>query len=51
MYFGAFQQGQSFLSSLTTSLLSLYEDSLFLTSLNEFMYLKPKVKDPPPEGA
>jgi len=47
MYFGAFQQGQSFLTNLITSLLSLYEDSLFLTTVREFMDLEPKVKDPP----
>lgn len=50
MYFGAFQQGQSFLNSLLTSLAGLYEDNLFLKSLYEFLDLKPKVKDPATYG-
>ncbi len=47
MYFGAIQQSQSLLSSLLTGLAGLYEDSLFLTNLNEFLVLKPRVSDPP----
>jgi ATP-binding cassette subfamily B protein len=46
MYFGAFQQGQTFLNSLLTSLAGLYEDNLFLKSLYEFLDLKSKVQDP-----
>ncbi len=46
MYFGALQQGQSFLSSLMNSLTGLYEDNLFLTTLYEFLDLKPTVKEP-----
>ena len=46
MYFGALQQGQSFLSSLLNGLAGLYEDNLFLTTLYEFLDLKPTVKEP-----
>ena len=46
MYFGAFQQGQTYLSSLLSSLAGLYEDGLFLTTLYDFMELEPKVKEP-----
>jgi ATP-binding cassette subfamily B protein len=46
MYFGAFQQGQTFLSSLFTSLTGLYEDSLFLSSLQKFLDLEPNVREP-----
>jgi ATP-binding cassette subfamily B protein len=47
MYFGALQQGQSFLSDLLSGLAGLYEDNLFLTTLYEFLELKPNVKEPP----
>lgn len=46
MYFGALQQGQSFLSSLLIGLAELYRDNLFLTTLYEFLDLKPTVKEP-----
>jgi ATP-binding cassette subfamily B protein len=46
MYFGAVQQGQSFLSSFMSSLARLYESNLFLTNLQEFLQLKPKVIEP-----
>jgi ATP-binding cassette, subfamily B, bacterial len=46
MYFGAFQQGQLFMQSLFTSLASLYEDNLFLSSLYEFLDLEPRVREP-----
>lgn len=46
MYFGAIQQGQTFLNSFLTGLAGLYEDSLFLTSLYEFLELEPGVRDP-----
>lgn len=45
MYFGALQQGQSFLSSLLNGFAGLYEDNLFLTTLYEFLDLKPAVKE------
>ena len=47
MYFGAFQQGQTFLNSFLTSMVGLYEDNLFLTYLHEFLDLEPKVKELP----
>jgi ATP-binding cassette subfamily B protein len=46
MYFGAFQQGQNFLNTFLTGMAGLYEDSLFLTYLHQFMELEPKVKEP-----
>lgn len=46
MYFGALQQGQLFLSALLSGLSGLYEDNLFLTTLYEFLDLKPTVKEP-----
>ncbi len=46
MYFGAFQQGQTFLNSLMSGIAGLYEDNLFLTSLYEFLDLESKVKEP-----
>ncbi len=46
MYFGAFQQGQTFLNSLFASLTGLYEDCLFLSNINRFLDLKPKVGEP-----
>jgi len=47
MYFGALQQGQTFLSSLLNGYAELYEDNLFLMTLYEFLDLKPNVKEPP----
>lgn len=46
MYFGAIQQGQSFLKSFLSSLVGLYENNLFLTEFYEFLNLKPKVEEP-----
>ncbi|MCJ7444923.1 MAG: ABC transporter ATP-binding protein/permease [Methanotrichaceae archaeon] len=46
MYFGAFQQGQTSMQAILTSLAGLYEDNLFLTSLYDFLDLKPKVQEP-----
>lgn len=45
MYFGALQQAQSFLSSLLNGFTGLYEDNLFLTTLYEFLDLKPTIKE------
>lgn len=47
MYFQAFQRGQSFLNGLLRGLVGLYEDSLFLASLDEFLALEPAVVAPP----
>jgi ATP-binding cassette subfamily B protein len=46
LYFGAIQQSQSFMSNLLTGMAGLYEDTIFLTNLHDFLQLKPKVKDP-----
>ena len=46
MYFGAIQQSQSFLFSLLNGLGGLYDDNLFLTTLYEFLDLKPTLKEP-----
>jgi len=46
MYFGALQQGQSFLYSLLNGFTKLYEDNLFLTTLYEFLDIKPTMKEP-----
>ncbi len=46
MYFGAFQQGQSFMQTMLSSLAGLYEDNLFLSNLYEFLGLEPKVREP-----
>ncbi|HYW22400.1 MAG TPA: ABC transporter ATP-binding protein [Nodularia sp. (in: cyanobacteria)] len=47
MYYQAFQRGQVSLSQLLSSLAGLYENSLFLTNLFEFLDLKPNVTEPP----
>ena len=46
MYFGAFQQGQSYLQNMLKSLAGLYEDNLFLSNLYEFLDLEPRIKEP-----
>ena len=46
MYFQAFQRGQGFLRDMLTSLASLYENSLFLSNLYEFLDLKRIVDEP-----
>ena len=43
MYYQAFQRGQSYLRDILSGLANLYEDSLFLTNLYEFLDLKPRV--------
>lgn len=47
VYQQVFQRGQSYLHSMLSSLTGLYEDSLFLSNLYEFLQLKPKVVEPP----
>jgi len=47
MYYQAFQRGQGFLTDLLRSLAGLYEDSLFLAYLDEFLALEPNVPVPP----
>ena len=46
MYYQAFQRGQNYLHEILSSLANLYEDSLFLTNLYEFLDLKPGVVVP-----
>jgi ATP-binding cassette subfamily B protein len=46
MYFQAFQRGQGFLREMLSSLVTLYENSLFLSNLYEFLDLKPTVPEP-----
>ncbi len=46
MYYQAFQRGQTYLSSILGGLAGLYEDSLFLTNLYEFLDLQPRVVKP-----
>ena len=45
MYYQGFQRGQVFLRQLLSSLALLYENSLFLSNLYEFLDLKPGVTD------
>ena len=47
MYYQAFQRGQGFLREMMSGLAGLYEDSLFLTNLYEFLDLKRMVIDSP----
>ncbi len=47
MYFGAVQRGQSAAQSLFSALAGLYEDNLFLTTLEEFMAVEPEINAPP----
>lgn len=47
MYFAAVQRGQSAAQGLFAALASLYEDNLFLTTLEDFMAVEPDVSAPP----
>ncbi len=46
MYYQAFQRGQAYLASILAGLAGLYEDSLFLTNLYEFLDLQPGILEP-----
>jgi ATP-binding cassette subfamily B protein len=46
MYLGAFQRGQQVLQYLIAAMIDLYENSLFLTSLYDFLNLKRHVIEP-----
>jgi ATP-binding cassette subfamily B protein len=46
MYYQAFQRGQAYLQNVVSGLASLYEDSLFLTNLYEFLDLQPRIVEP-----
>jgi len=47
MYFQALQRGLGYLQQLFSSLAGLYEDSLFLANLEEFLTQRPRLTDPP----
>lgn len=47
MYYQAFQRGQGFLTGVLRGLAGLYEDSMFLAYLDEFLALEPKIVAPP----
>ncbi|MDB9518575.1 ABC transporter ATP-binding protein [Roseofilum reptotaenium CS-1145] len=46
MYYQGFQRGQAFLGQLLSNIASLYENSLFLSHLYEFLDLKPTIANP-----
>ena len=46
MYFQAFQRGLTYLKGVLGGVADLYEDSLFLSNLYEFLDLEPKVSKP-----
>jgi len=46
MYVGAFQRGDAAPQSLITSVLSLYENGLFISTISSFLELNPKVIEP-----
>ena len=46
MYYQAFQRGLNFFANLLKSAASVYEDSLYLSNLFEFLSVKPKIIGP-----
>ena len=46
MYFGAFQRGQGLVQQMLSNLADLYESSLFLSDLDEFLEIERKVAEP-----
>jgi len=44
MYYQAFQSGLGFLQNLLRGLAGLYEDSLFLADLDDFLAIEPRIK-------
>lgn len=46
MYYMAFQRAQTFLRGMLTGLSGLYEDTLFVSNLYEFLEVQPKVVEP-----
>jgi ATP-binding cassette subfamily B protein len=46
MYFGAVQRGQSSMQSLFGALANLYEDNLFLATMDDFMEIEPRIVAP-----
>jgi ATP-binding cassette subfamily B protein len=47
IYYLGFQSGLNFLQGVLRALTGLYEDNLFLTNLDQFLDLKPKIVAPP----
>ena len=47
IYFQAFQRGTGHLKSLLSNLADLYEDTLFISHLYDFLELSPRINDPP----
>jgi ATP-binding cassette subfamily B protein len=47
MYYQALQRGLGYLQQVLTALAGLYEDSLFLANLEQFLEQRPRVVDPP----
>lgn len=46
MYYQAFQRGLNYFANLLKSAASVYEDTLYLSNLFEFLNLTPKIKSP-----
>lgn len=46
MYYQAFERGQSFLRGFLGGLVEIYENSLFISNLYEFLELEAKITDP-----
>ncbi|MDZ7722034.1 MAG: ABC transporter ATP-binding protein [candidate division KSB1 bacterium] len=47
MYYQAFQKGVNYLRAMLSSLAKLFEDSLYLANLFEFLRFEPEIQDPP----
>ena len=47
MFFQAAQRGYSYVNQFLASVAGLYENNLFLSNLQEFLRLKPKIVEPP----
>ncbi len=47
MYYQALQRGLGYLQQVLAALAGLYEDSLFLSNLEQFLDQRPRVADPP----
>lgn len=50
LFYQAFNQGQGFLRSLLSNIGQVYNNTLFLTNVFEFLDLRPAVADPPDGG-
>lgn len=46
MYYQAFERGQNFLRGFLGGVVEIYENSLFISNLYEFLDLEPKIVDP-----